>query len=236
MTLALVIAACAFYGASPAAFILETGDSVWDVATVDANGDGRNDVAAFCSAEGSVPLRKYLALFFARPDGGYPSTPSAILSLDPAVGAGSVAEIDGQAPKEFVAANQSFLRYYRFAEGSFVEAGGSEVMSLLPTGSKEPSFLRKAVFDVDGDGVDEWLIPVPGGYERNLAAVGRPPGPTIMSRIVGEPDLIGSIDFHDENVELPVTVRSEGDLAARGCPCGERDTRYWSRNRWRGSG
>ena len=95
MTLALAIAACAFYGASPAVFVLETGDSVWDVATVDANGDGRNDVAAFCSDEDSVPLRKYLALFFARPDGGYPSKPSAILSLDPAVGAGFCAEIDG---------------------------------------------------------------------------------------------------------------------------------------------
>ena len=165
MILALAIAACAFSGASPAAFILETGDSVWDVATVDANGDGRNDVAAFCTDEGSVPLRKYLALFFARPDGGYPSKPSAILSLDPAVGAGFFAEIDGQAPKEFIAASQSFLRYYRFADGSFEEAGGSDVVSLLPTGSKEPSFLRKAVFDVDGDGVDEWLIPVPGGYE-----------------------------------------------------------------------
>jgi hypothetical protein len=42
--------------------------------------------------------------------------------------------------------------------------GEQRFFSLFPSGSREPSFLEDAALDLDGDGKDEWLVPMPTGY------------------------------------------------------------------------
>src|SRR5690606_12170155 len=45
------------------------------------------------------------------------------------------------------------------------EIGRPVFFSLYPSGSKNPIILTRGAEDLDGDGIDEWLIPVPEGYE-----------------------------------------------------------------------
>lgn len=147
------------------AYVLTVDEGAWDVAVVDVNGDGRSDVVALCCDENSFPLVKSLAVFLADESGGYADRASTVLRLDPRVGVVFFAEMDGEGPKEVVAAHQLGAIHYRFVSGSYERSGESRFVSLLPTGSKEPMFLKDAAPDLDGDGIDEWLIPVASGYE-----------------------------------------------------------------------
>lgn len=143
---------------------LTTETEVWDVVSADLNGDGVDDLMAYCSDPNSDAPQKHIAVFMGQPDGSYPAVPSLTLPLPATNGAAFIAEFDGEPPVEFVAADQSAAQVYRLMDGAFRPIQEVKFDSLFPTSSREPLFLRDVAHDVDGDGIDEWLIPVPSGY------------------------------------------------------------------------
>jgi hypothetical protein len=159
-TLALLISAAA---TEPATYVLRSEMDVWDVAVADMNGDGNQDVLVLsCDAE-SHPLKKALLVFLASPESAYAEAPSATLSLDPRVGALQLAEVDGAPPREVVAFDAAGATVYHFADGAFTPAATPRFSSLMPSGGREPLFLKEAE-DINGDGIDEWLIPQADGF------------------------------------------------------------------------
>lgn len=154
--------------ANPDTFVLESSEPMWDTAVEDFNGDGIKDIAVLCAAERSTPLRKQLNIYLAGAGASFEKTPQFILDLKPESGAFFLAETDGKTPREFVAGNAGGASVYRFdasAPGGFTVTASPEFDSLLPTGSREPTFLKGAAEDLDADGIDEWLIPIPVGYQ-----------------------------------------------------------------------
>ena len=154
----------ALAAAEPRQFTLNAGASVWDVATLDVNGDGRGDVVAVCCDENSEPLNKHIAVFLCDDNGGYPSQPSIKTPLDPSIGALFEAEIDGAPPREILAANAEGVTAFGYRDGALKPMREVSFVSLFPSGSREPGFLKEASADLDGDGIDEWFVPMPSGF------------------------------------------------------------------------
>jgi hypothetical protein len=150
---------------NPVHYVLETDTSVWDVAVQDINGDGIHDILAICSDEDSHPLRKFVAVFLGDEHGGYPSTPSFIQPLSPSIGAIFFAETTGAPPIEMVATDARGATVYGYRDGALTEIQRADFLSLLPDGSKEPLFFKEPMEDLTGDGIAEWIVPVPSGYQ-----------------------------------------------------------------------
>ncbi len=151
--------------ATPATYALANGLPVWDVATEDLNADGVKDLVLLACDETSHPLQKELAVFIATAGGQYPEKPTQVLPLDSRIGALYFAENDGAAPRELVAAHARGADVYSYGNGSFTRTSTPTFFSLYPTGSKNPVFLTDGAADMNGDGIEEWLVPVPEGYE-----------------------------------------------------------------------
>lgn len=160
-----LIAALCIVAQTPHTWVLNTPLKVWDVETSDMNGDGRADILLMTSDEQSYPLRRELALFLSGADGGYPGSPSVTLPLEPATGAAMLAEVDGASPREVVLLDAGGAQVHRFTGAGFEQTGAPRFPSLLPSHTKEPSFLRHCARDLLGDGRDVWFIPTPAGYE-----------------------------------------------------------------------
>ncbi|MBI5093888.1 MAG: VCBS repeat-containing protein [Candidatus Hydrogenedentes bacterium] len=161
-----------FGAEAPHTYLMEPGTEVWDVATHDMNGDGKAEIFVLCCNEKSDPLEKFIAVYFADAEGAYPEKPTKKVSLDPSVGAAFFAKVDGAPPLELVAVNAEGGTIYAFRDGEFVKTDEPRFISLLPSGAKHPIFLKDVAADLDGDEVDEWVVPVPSGYEiRNAAEV-----------------------------------------------------------------
>jgi len=152
-------------GADPRVFQLEPGESVWDVAAHDFDGDGQQDILTLCCDEKSDPLDKHCALFLAQPGGRFQKTPTVRLALAPDIGAIFLAEMNGPAPKEIVAASADGAQIYTFRDGQLEEIAAPRFTSLFPSAAPEPGILEGHAEDLDGDGIDEWIVPVPTGYE-----------------------------------------------------------------------
>jgi len=151
--------------APPQVFTLSNGLPVWDVEAEDLNGDGTKDLLILACEETSHPLEKELSVFLATADAAYGEQPTSVLKLDPKIATLFMAEIDGAAPKELVAVHARGAETFRFDGTSFQSVEKPAFLSLYPTGSKNPIFLPNGAADMDGDGIDEWLVPVPEGYE-----------------------------------------------------------------------
>lgn len=160
-----VVVSMLFSAAQPQAYALFTPLNTWDVAVEDLTGNGMKDIVALCSDEESYPLRKHLAVFLARDDGGYDSHPAFLHELEPEDGALFWAETDGAPPRELVVTRASGARVYGYADGAFRLLRETAFHALLPSGSREPRFLRDAAADLTGNGIDEWFIPVAAGFE-----------------------------------------------------------------------
>ena len=168
MMLALAVA-FVLGGSVPETLVLESGQDVWDLTIADMNGDAKLDLITFWADSRSYPLEKGLAVYLANADGGYAAQPSVELKLAPSIGTAFVAETDGVPPQELVVVDSSAAYVYRLNSDGFALVAESRFNSLYPTGATEPIFLPKSAEDLDGDGIDEWLVPVPNGYEiRNV--------------------------------------------------------------------
>lgn len=150
--------------AQPRIFTLKADTSVWDIAVHDLNGDGRKDILALCCDAVNYPSDKHVAVFLADREGAYQTQPSVTLPLDPDGGSAFLAEVDGEPPAELVATSREGADIFAFRDDRFVPIGNHQFASLLPGGLRKPIFLEHAAVDLDGDGIDEWLVPVPSGY------------------------------------------------------------------------
>ena len=164
-----VMAVLAVAVPSPHVFALEAGASVWDVRPVDIDGDGLGEILALCCDDTDGTLEKHVAVFKADALGNFPSKPSFEVALDPSVGAMFVAEVDGAAPVELVAVNAEGATVFAYRNGGLEAVQTVAFWSLYPSMSRKPAFVDKAALDLDGDGIDEWLVPMPTGYAvRNV--------------------------------------------------------------------
>ena len=148
-----------------ATYVLKTREDVWDVATTDLTGSGFVDILVVTCDEESYPLVKAVEVFISDDAGAYPGTATVVLPLKPSISVLFLAEMDGVAPKELVAIDAAGACVFDFRDGGFEPIAEPRFTSLLPSASKEPLFLKKAAEDLDGDGIDEWLIPSGGGYD-----------------------------------------------------------------------
>jgi hypothetical protein len=164
MLTALIFGLAAF-GAEPQTLVLEAPHNVWDVTVHDFNEDGRNDIAVLSSDERSNPIEKQLSIYLATEQGAYERTPSVALKLPPDSGALFLAQTDDTPASEIVLTDSEGARIFSLLEGALVQTGESRFDSLLPSGVREPSFLRNVASDLTGDGIDEWIIPMPLGVE-----------------------------------------------------------------------
>lgn len=153
---------------------------VWDVLSADVNGDGFKDLVAYCSDDEADLPEKELQIFLANDKGRFGAAPAIRYPLPPENGTAFTCEFDGSPPREIVLLSSSGAEVLRLEGSSLVSVDRIDFVSILPTGSREPVFLRDATHDLDGDGRDEWLVPVPEGYGvfgggRQLATL---PAPT----------------------------------------------------------
>lgn len=153
----------------PRVYTLNPGVDVWDVTTHDFNGDGLKDILVLSCDSKSTPFRKFCDVFVANLSGGYSERPTVRLPLEPEIGAVFLAEVNGSAPKELVATSAEGAQVYEYRDGAFLQISAPRFMSLYPSGAREPSILKNGAIDLDGDGIDEWIVPMPTGYEiRNV--------------------------------------------------------------------
>lgn len=150
--------------AAPKQFALEVTENVWDVATEDLDENGVNDLLIVTCDEKSYPQKKQVAVFLAAVSAEYSTQPSFTLPLAPSISTLFLAECDAKPPKELVALDAAGATVLKYSEVSFETIAEPRFSSLLPSGSKEPIFLKDASQDVNGDGIEEWLIPMPSGY------------------------------------------------------------------------
>ncbi|HOD51146.1 MAG TPA: VCBS repeat-containing protein [Candidatus Hydrogenedentes bacterium] len=163
--ISLVVLAMLECSAAVETSVIETSEPVWDVAVEDLNLDGSGDIVALCCDSEATPLKKNVAVYMMNgEDGGYSSEPSFVLPLDPSISSLFWAETNGKTPRELVTTNALGAEIYAYREGKLEKVQTTEFLSLLPSGAKEPRFLREIPKDLDGDGIDEWLIPANGGY------------------------------------------------------------------------
>lgn len=151
--------------ATPQAYVLNLARNVHDVTAQDITGDGVSELLVLCCDENSHPLIKFVAVYEAGPDGSYPAKPTAYLDLNPSISTIFFSQVDESPGIEVVAADAEGAIVYAYANHTFTPVASPRFSSLLPSGAKEPTFYKEIAQDLDGDGIEEWIIPVPGGYE-----------------------------------------------------------------------
>ncbi|MBI2432061.1 MAG: VCBS repeat-containing protein [Candidatus Hydrogenedentes bacterium] len=109
-------------------------------------------------------MKKELALFLANSGGVYPARPSLVYPLPPETSTLFLAECNGAAPREIVLADAAGATVLSYSQEKLDVLAQPRFVSLLPSGSKEPLFLKETALDLDADGIEEWLLPMPSGY------------------------------------------------------------------------
>lgn len=161
--------------AAPSVQVVKAPLPVWDVDARDLNGDGLLEVIAICADPDSI--EKQIAVFSADPPNGrYGAAPAATLVIEERSSTAFFAEVDGAAPSELIVANAGGATVYSYTASGFLRGETVSFSSLFPGVANEPVILEKSAMDLDGDGVDEWLIPTPDGYSirhatNELAAI-----------------------------------------------------------------
>lgn len=158
--LALVTAS----GATPSPQVLQSRHPVQDVTTGEFTHDGINDILIFSVDEESDPPVKFLSVYAGNAQGTYGPDPSTIVRIPWKYGVAFHAQTDESPAREIVLANHDGFRVLLWADSTFQYGPEIEVTTLLPSGTHEPLFLREVITDLDGDGIDEWLLPASEGY------------------------------------------------------------------------
>ena len=165
---ALLLTASAAVYANPTVYTLGNGLPVWDVAAEDLNGAGLKDLLLLACDETSHPLQKEVAVFLASGD-GYPAGAFARAPAGPKFATAFFAETDSQARAADCGAcpGRGGVRFEK--QGFRLERAGIRLP--LPHRSKNPIFLPNGAADMNGDGIDEWLVPFPRAMSCATAKV-----------------------------------------------------------------
>lgn len=158
----LFILAFALVEADHQQYGVDAGHQVWDVIAEDVDQDGHGDILALCG-ETEAGKSRYLVGFMG--GAGYAARPAWQLEIPLACGAVFLAETDGQAPRELVLANADGATIYVFGAKGFQETRHIAISSMLPSASPKLVFTGNLAIDLDGDGRDEWILPMASGYE-----------------------------------------------------------------------
>lgn len=215
MITALLVATAAL-AAEPRTFEMQAPEDIWDVAFEDITGNGWKEIITLGRDEDSESLEKFLSVFVAEGDEVFSPHPTHRLALPESMGAAFFAQTRPEGPRDLVIADAEELTVLRFDDGAFIEIERRSLLTLLPTGAARPSFLPHASQDLTGDGPEEWLLPVPGGF-----AVMLPDGEVsrvkaeVSSGISGD---AGGRVTHRLPVVLPYSADKDGpkDLAFLG--------------------
>ena len=195
---ALLLAVFSGIEQEPANLVLHNPHPVWDVSVDDVTGDGHPDILVLAVDDDVSPPVKSLALFAGSSASTYREQPDAEFEIPWQFGTVLVAQTDTSPAAEVLLANHSGVQILAWDGSNFAERSRVDVQTLLPSGTHEPIFLRDAVRDLDADGIDEWLLPVPEGY-----AVAGPDGVrrTVQCDLTGEMRYFGR---HLISHQLPV--------------------------------
>lgn len=150
---------------APRLSVLQAEYNVWDATAEDITGDGVREVLLLTCDELARPLKKELLIFVGDAENQYPDAPSIRMPLPDTASVLFFAETDGMPPRELVAADAVGARVYRYRDGEMRQIARHRFPSYFPYRSREPIFLKNGAKDLTGDGIEEWLIPAPEGYE-----------------------------------------------------------------------
>lgn len=158
-------AAWAQTDSAPRCSVLQSEYNVWDAMAEDITGDGVREILLLTCDELNRPLKKELLVFIGDAENKYSETPSIRMPLEDTVSVLFFAEMDGVPPRELVTADATGARVYQYQDGAMAPMAEHPFPSLLPYRSREPIFLKNTAMDLNGDGIEEWLIPTASGYE-----------------------------------------------------------------------
>ncbi len=175
MTSLLVLLCCVASAQLPNVYALRHEGVLADVAVADVTGDGRGDICALSMRE-TAGHEVWLSLYLARPDGSYPQTPDIRHALPLTTGGVFFAETDGAAPIEIVAVDHTGAYIFSLRDNALALIAEPRFFSLFPAGLLAPRFLEHHAVDITGDGIHEWLVPLPNGYalrspEKEIAVI-----------------------------------------------------------------
>lgn len=150
---------------APRTYVLNADKDVWDVAVEELTGDKLAEILLLTCDETSYPLEKSVDVHAADVSGAYGGAPTVSMPLAPSISALFFAEVDGTKPRELIAVDASGAQVFHYTAEGFELREQPRFNSSFPNKTKSPLFLKDGALDVNGDGVEEWFIPVASGYE-----------------------------------------------------------------------
>ncbi len=161
----LTLGIAALLCASPQSVVLKTDAPITDVVAKDLNQDGVLDIlASCCEKEDGEVKAKSVAVFLSR-GSSFPSKPSYTVPVPNEASILFTTELNGIPPVELAASSGKRTTVYLLGRNQYKVLREVDVSTLLPNAGEGLWFLNDLSDDLDGDGIDEWLLPSPGGYK-----------------------------------------------------------------------
>jgi hypothetical protein len=165
IVLTAILLATTAIAAEPRTYEMRTYEDVWAIAYEDITGNGWKEILAFGRNDDSESLEKYLSVFIANSGvGGFPEEPTFRLTLPEDMGVAFFARTRHEGQRDLILANGEEFTVLRYDGETFVVVDTLAIPSLLPTSAARPAYIGDLVHDLTGDGLDEWLLPVAGGF------------------------------------------------------------------------
>jgi len=146
---------------APDIFSLSTGAPIVDVWLEDIQGDQAVDLVALSVDREGTPS---ISAFCAGRPGSLPKTPTSQLLLGKETVGLFLAENDGIPPRELVVLKPNGAQVFRYVhDGGFLKDTEYEFPTIFGAGLSVPRFFPLVACDMDGDQIEEWIVPHAGG-------------------------------------------------------------------------
>lgn len=142
---------------APDIISLSTGAPIVDVSLEDIQSDQSVDLVALCVDQEGAP---FISAFCAERPGSFPKTPTTRLQLGKDTVGLFFAENDGIPPRELVVLKPNGAQVFRYArDAGFLKDAEYEFPTIFGAGLSVPRFFPLVACDMDGDEIEEWIIP-----------------------------------------------------------------------------